>query len=101
MAKRKDILFSTQPLTATLSGISQPLLTVTSTPTSSAKPPDKPYILLTARVHPSETNASYVMDGLLDFLVSHDPVATALLSTFVFKIVPLLNPDGWYSSEII
>ena len=29
-------------------------------------------IILTSRVHPGETNASYVMDGVISFLVSDD-----------------------------
>lgn len=30
-------------------------------------------IILTARVHPGESNASYMMKGCIDFLVSDDP----------------------------
>lgn len=32
-------------------------------------------IILTSRVHPGESNASYVMDGVLEFLVSDDEKA--------------------------
>lgn len=32
-------------------------------------------IILTSRVHPGETNASWVMKGVIDFLVSDDPQA--------------------------
>ena len=51
-------------------------------------------IILTARVHPGESNASYIMHGTLDFLVSEDEGAKYLRNNFVFKIVPMLNPDG-------
>ena len=51
-------------------------------------------VILTSRVHPGETNASWVMKGVIDFLVSDDPKACYLRDTFVFKIVPMLNPDG-------
>ena len=54
----------------------------------------KKIIVLTARVHPGESNASYVMHGLLDFLTSDDPEAVEMRSHFIFKIVPMLNPDG-------
>ena len=50
--------------------------------------------MLTARVHPGETNASWMMKGFLDFLTSSDPDAQLLREHFVFKIVPMLNPDG-------
>ena len=32
--------------------------------------------------------------GLLDFLTSGHSTAVALRSSFVFKLVPMLNPDG-------
>ena len=34
------------------------------------------------------------MEGLLEFLVSDDEIAKTLRDRFVFKIVPMLNPDG-------
>lgn len=51
-------------------------------------------IIITSRVHPGESNASFVMNGIIDFLVSEDEQALFLRNTFVFKIVPFLNPDG-------
>ncbi|KAF5834507.1 hypothetical protein DUNSADRAFT_8800 [Dunaliella salina] len=51
-------------------------------------------IVLTARVHPGESNASWIMQGVLDFLTSDAPAAHTLRRSFVFKIVPMLNPDG-------
>jgi len=35
-----------------------------------------------------------MMKGVIDFLVSNAPEAKALREHFVFKIVPILNPDG-------
>jgi len=51
-------------------------------------------IILTGRVHPGETNASWIVEGLIDYLVSNDEGAKKLRNTFVFKIIPMLNPDG-------
>jgi len=51
-------------------------------------------IFLSARVHPGESNSSWMMKGAIDFLVGNTPEAKALRDNFVFKIVPILNPDG-------
>ncbi|XP_041479529.1 uncharacterized protein LOC121427202 isoform X10 [Lytechinus variegatus] len=51
-------------------------------------------IVVTARVHPGETNASWMMRGLLDFITSSDPIAKELRKCYIFKIIPMLNPDG-------
>ena len=49
---------------------------------------------MAAWVHAGESNSSYVMHGLIKFLVSSDPIATMLKDKFIFKIIPMINPDG-------
>lgn len=51
-------------------------------------------VVLTARVHPGESNSSWIMHGIIDFLTSDDPAACKLRTQYIFKIVPMLNPDG-------
>lgn len=55
---------------------------------------NRPYVFLSARVHPGETNASWVMKGTLEYLMSNNPTAQSLRESYIFKIVPMLNPDG-------
>lgn len=50
--------------------------------------------MLTARVHPGETPASWMMKGCLDFLTGDSGPAKELRDKFIFKLVPMLNPDG-------
>ncbi|XP_077572657.1 cytosolic carboxypeptidase 6 [Stigmatopora nigra] len=57
---------------------------------------EKKLVFLTARVHPGESPASFVCQGVIDFLVSQHPVAQLLRDHVIFKIVPMLNPDGVY-----
>lgn len=61
----------------------------------------RPYQVLTARVHPGESNSSWVMKGALEFLVSGDPVARLLRENFIFKIIPMLNPDGVINGKYV
>ncbi|KAF6721411.1 Cytosolic carboxypeptidase 6 [Oryzias melastigma] len=57
---------------------------------------EKKLVFLTARVHPGESPASFICQGVIDFLVSQHPVAQILRDHVIFKIVPMLNPDGVY-----
>jgi len=49
---------------------------------------------MTGRVHPGESNSSYMMEGFLDFITSNDPVAVELRKRIVFHVIPMINPDG-------
>ncbi|KAF5302929.1 hypothetical protein FQA39_LY02109 [Lamprigera yunnana] len=55
---------------------------------------EKRAVIITARVHPSETPSSWIMKGFLDFLTSSKPTAKKLRDKYIFKLVPMLNPDG-------
>ena len=43
-------------------------------------------MILTARVHPGESNASWVMKGIIDYLLSDEPTAKILRDRFIFKV---------------
>jgi hypothetical protein len=48
--------------------------------------PKKRVVVISARVHPGESNASWMMKGALDFLTSARPEAEKLRATTVFKV---------------
>ncbi|XP_021035520.1 cytosolic carboxypeptidase 1 isoform X3 [Mus caroli] len=95
----QQIYFRKDVLCETLSGNICPLVTITAMPESNyyehiCQFRTRPYIFLSARVHPGETNASWVMKGTLEYLMSNSPTAQSLREAYIFKIVPMLNPDG-------
>ncbi|XP_067411757.1 cytosolic carboxypeptidase 4 [Emydura macquarii macquarii] len=95
----EKVYYRQQTLCQTLGGNPCPLLTVTAMPESKSRDDleqfcNRPYVVLMARVHPGESNASWVMKGTMEFLVSSDPIAELLRKCFIFKIIPMLNPDG-------
>ena len=51
-------------------------------------------LVFTARVHPGETPGSFLMKGLLDFLLGDSREAKLIRKHYVCKLVPMLNPDG-------
>eukprot|EP00960_Hanusia_phi_P023773 701013-Hanusia_phi.AAC.2 len=114
-APKKDsaIYFERETLTFSLEGRRMEVLTITDYfgassereeripdlfPEGKDRPllfPEKKYFVLSARVHPGESPAQWMWDGALEFLVNReDPRAKALRRAFVFKVVPIINPDG-------
>eukprot|EP00074_Homo_sapiens_P091006 XP_016867630.1 cytosolic carboxypeptidase 3 isoform X5 [Homo sapiens] len=69
------------------------ILTIT-TPLKNSDSRKRKAVILTARVHPGETNSSWIMKGFLDYILGNSSDAQLLRDTFVFKVVPMLNPDG-------
>ena len=74
-----------------LSLVDIPLVTVTDFEVPESQ---KLYIVAIGRVHPSETVGSWVMEGFLRFICSKHYLAKKLRTQFVFKVVPMTNPDG-------
>ncbi|CAD8208102.1 unnamed protein product [Paramecium octaurelia] len=70
-----------------LGGVQLPILIF-----NNGKSFSKKCLILQARIHPGESNGSWVMQGLLDFLSSQS--ALKLFEKCVVKVVPMMNPDG-------
>ncbi|NP_001292036.1 cytosolic carboxypeptidase 1 isoform X5 [Gallus gallus] len=99
MHNPQQIYFRQDALCETLGGNICPIVTITAMPESNyyehiCQFRNRPYIFLSARVHPGETNASWVMKGTLEYLMSSNPSAQSLRESYIFKIIPMLNPDG-------
>jgi murein tripeptide amidase MpaA len=84
-------IFDYEILTQSLGGVDIPLITITNEVGSKSS---KQYMIVAARVHAGETNSSYVVHGLIKFLLSTSIIARMLRDKFIFKIIPMINPDG-------
>ncbi|KAM6944088.1 cytosolic carboxypeptidase 1 isoform 2-T2 [Lycodopsis pacificus] len=86
-----EIYLRQDVLCETLGGNSCPLLTITAMPESNSNDHvcqfrNRPLIFLSARVHPGETNASWVMKGTLEFLMGTSHLAASLRDAYIFKV---------------
>ncbi len=50
--------------------------------------------LFTARNHPDESAGSFCIEGMIDFLISNDPLAQYARREMSFNFIPMTNPDG-------
>ena len=54
----------------------------------------KKTIFTTSRVHPGESQASHMVHGLIQYLLSDEEEAIEIRDKFIVKVIPMLNPDG-------
>ena len=55
---------------------------------------ERKVIVIIARQHPGETVGSFVMKGIFEFLLGDSEEAKKLRELYLFKIIPMMNPDG-------
>lgn len=84
-------IFKKEILGKSLSGVEIPLLTITDFNETNKR---KKTIIMVGRLHPGETHSSWLIHGFIRFLLSESHKARELRKKIVFKIVPVLNPDG-------
>jgi hypothetical protein len=51
-------------------------------------------VAIHARTHPNEPQGSWVVNAIIEHLLSDDPAMKKLLEKTVFNIIPMYNPDG-------
>ena len=72
-----------------IGGLNIPIVKVTSVGDTV-----KPVIMIMGRQHSGETHSSFIIHGLINFLVSRDRKAIELRNYFEWWILPIVNPDG-------
>lgn len=78
-----------ETLGETVDGRAMSMLTINDTAQADRK------VWMIARQHPGETMAEWFVEGFLHALLDEDnPLATSLLQSTTFHVVPNMNPDG-------
>ena len=85
--------FQSEILCQSLCGKDVPVITLTSI-NSNIPLPSRSCIFLTGRIHPGESNGSYVLHGLIDFLLTDNLISKYILDHCIVKIVPMIAIDG-------
>jgi hypothetical protein len=80
-----------ETLGATQQGRNINLLTLTDISVPDA---EKKVVFITTLQHAGEYCGGYVVSGLLNFLLSDNENAAMARKTTVYKIIPMMNPDG-------
>jgi len=101
-----NIIFHAESLCKTIMNYDCPILTITNKVNRPPKgaPLDvddllrkrkKRGVIISCRLHPGESSGSHVCRAFIDFLLSPESeIANELRNQFVFKITPMMNPDG-------
>ena len=90
----KALTFKSKLLCKTLAGNECTCLSVTNRTNNPADLETRRVVVISARVHPGETCSSFMMEGVISFLTSDCSEAHWLRDNFIFKLIPMLNPDG-------
>ena len=86
--------FYRKKLCNTLSGNDVEYLIINSNIPNKKTTIKKNGIVIIARQHPSETVGSFVMQGILEFIMNESKEANYLRENYLFKIIPMINVDG-------
>lgn len=78
----------------TLSGLNIPLIEITDYNCSKSELDRRKMVILCSRVHPGETNASWIAHGIIEYLLGNSQIAKELRKRIIFQIIPMINPDG-------
>ena len=87
--------FKRRLLCKTLAGNNCDLIVIAADPTTDGQvSKERSTIVVSSRIHPGESQSSFMLQGLIDYLTADTAESRALRNNFIFKIVPMLNPDG-------
>ncbi|XP_065563760.1 cytosolic carboxypeptidase 6-like isoform X2 [Artemia franciscana] len=96
LEEKRFSFFKREILTLTLHKRNLDMITITNPRNLEQEDVKQKTVFIIARLHPGESPTSFVAQGIIDFLLSENPIAKELREYIVFKIIPMANPDGVY-----
>ena len=88
-AKKHFDFLKIESIGQSLGGIDIPIVKI-----SSGSDKKKPVVVIIGRQHSGETHSSFIIHGLINTLVSQNPVANKMRNLFEWWVLPMVNPDG-------
>jgi cytosolic carboxypeptidase protein 2/3 len=92
--QNKNKICEIKTLGKSLGGLNIPLIEITDFNWSKDELERRKLIILWGRVHPGETNASWITHRIIDYLLGNSKIARGLRNRVIFHIIPMINPDG-------
>ena len=94
MLSSGKLIYRREELCQTAGGLSVYIITITAQKNQGVPFKNRKGALITSRIHPGEALASYKLEGFLSFILGSSKEAETLRSMYIFKVIPMLNPDG-------
>jgi murein tripeptide amidase MpaA len=92
--KEKFDFIRFESLGLSLGGIDVPLLKISNKNDDTEVYDDKPIIVVIGRQHPGETHSSFIIHGLVNYLLSRDSLCHKFRDRYETWVIPCVNPDG-------
>ncbi|CAG9321202.1 unnamed protein product [Blepharisma stoltei] len=90
-----NLSYKREVLCSSAGGLPVWVLTITAGKKTGLTYANRKGVIITARVHPGETTGSFIVENFIKFLLDEtNKQSIALRNIFIFKIIPMLNPDG-------
>ena len=90
MQTHPNLLMNLSTLGESIAGNRVDMVTITGKGSSKSKK----VVWIIARQHPGEVTGSFVAEGVIKSLLGESDIANYLRENCVFKIIPMVNPDG-------
>jgi len=84
---------SIEPIATTAGGREIRMVSITD---QDIQADQKKVVLIMAIQHAGEDAGGYFVEGMIDYILSDTPDAAVIRENYIYKFLPMMNPDGMY-----